>query len=391
LEAIDKGGDITLFSFPLEAESSLGWNNFYGISNYVDQVAGGSIGDYNCGNRTYNGHAGTDFFTWPFGHYLKQNDLVSVIAAAPGTIVGKLDGHADEQCNLNPNLTWNAVYVEHADGSVAWYGHLKEGSLTTKAIGETVQLGEYLGIVASSGFSSGPHLHFEVHAPGGGIIDPYAGECNDLNVPSWWTEQDVYTEMQLNTHLTHDAPPLLGCPSANEATNFQNEFNNLETVYFASYWKDQDPDVIATYTIRDPFGGVYSTWTHQSAEYYSASWWWWNLQMPTIGGEGEWTYNISFNGESHDHYFYLVSPTVGLEEEYYNEFAIGPNPVIDFLKIRGEKRIDELRVYNMNGQLILQESNIQNGLLDVRSLSKGLYAIEIMSSGERALQSFIKD
>jgi len=58
-----------------------------------------------------------------------------------------------------------------ADGSVAWYFHLKNGSVTTKAIGQPIAAGEKLGAVASSGCSSGPHLHFEVHQSGGALID----------------------------------------------------------------------------------------------------------------------------------------------------------------------------------------------------------------------------
>ena len=54
----------------------------------------------------------------------------------------------------------------HADGSVAWYGHMKAGSLTNKAVGQTVSSGEYLGIVGSSGNSTGPHLHFGIRVNG---------------------------------------------------------------------------------------------------------------------------------------------------------------------------------------------------------------------------------
>ncbi|MCZ7670052.1 MAG: M23 family metallopeptidase [Chloroflexi bacterium] len=59
---------------------------------------------------------------------------VSVVAAAPGIIIGKRDGNDDRSCDFNSNQ-WNAVYLRHADGSVAWYGHLKNGSLTAKGDG----------------------------------------------------------------------------------------------------------------------------------------------------------------------------------------------------------------------------------------------------------------
>ena len=54
-------------------------------------------------------------------------------------------------------------------------GHAEKGSLTTKAIGETVNQGEYLGIVASSGCSTGPHLHLEVYDADVQLVDPYEG------------------------------------------------------------------------------------------------------------------------------------------------------------------------------------------------------------------------
>ena len=61
-------------------------------------------------------------------------DQVYVVAAAPGVIVFKQDGNFDRNCGFTGD-PWNAVYVQHADGSVAWYGHMKNGSLTPKAVG----------------------------------------------------------------------------------------------------------------------------------------------------------------------------------------------------------------------------------------------------------------
>ncbi|NNK79976.1 MAG: M23 family metallopeptidase, partial [Flavobacteriales bacterium] len=350
LEQSDRSSIIE-FSLPIQGSEELDWNNIYGISNYVDQVSGGDIGDYNCGQRTYNGHLGTDYFTWPFGHYLKENDLAEVVAAAPGTIIQKLDGMFDEQCDLNATLTWNAVYISHADGSVAWYGHLKEGSLTTKAIGETVEQGEYLGIVASSGFSSGPHLHFEIHDVDNNIIDPYTGSCNSLNTETWWLDQDTYTRMELNTHLTHDEIPEHGCPSEFENPHFQSYFNNSDIVYLVPYFKDQDPSTVVTYTVLNPFGTLYTTWEHSSDQYYNSSWWYWTLQMPLLGGEGTWTFRIQFDGQTYDRLFFLGDPPVGLQTAELPSFSIGPNPAFDILTISGGEDILSYRITDISGRL----------------------------------------
>ncbi len=184
-----------LFEWPIAQNNGLNDYGVHGISNYVDHNAANpnQILDYNCGSRTYDvsgyNHAGTDIFTWPFSWYKMDQDQVKIIAAAAGTILYKSDGNFDKNCSFN-NGNWNAVYVQHADGSVAWYGHMKSGSLTTKLVGQTVAQGEYLGIVGSSGNSTGPHLHFEVYNANNQLIDPYAGNCNSLNAASCWNNNE---------------------------------------------------------------------------------------------------------------------------------------------------------------------------------------------------------
>jgi Peptidase family M23/Putative peptidoglycan binding domain len=53
----------------------------------------------------------------------------------------------------------NLVVVGHRLGYTTWYAHL---SSVTSWVGEQVQGGTRLGYVGSTGYSTGPHLHFEV-------------------------------------------------------------------------------------------------------------------------------------------------------------------------------------------------------------------------------------
>jgi murein DD-endopeptidase MepM/ murein hydrolase activator NlpD len=55
----------------------------------------------------------------------------------------------------------NVVAVLHDDGTIALYGHLHWDSIHVH-IGQHVSRGEALGSSGSTGFSSGPHLHFVV-------------------------------------------------------------------------------------------------------------------------------------------------------------------------------------------------------------------------------------
>ncbi len=176
----------TALNWPIRAAAGFTDCDHYFIAAYVDQnTATGAIADYNCATNTYDGHHGTDIAVWPYGFYKMDHGLVEVVAAAPGTIIGKNDGEFDRNCGAN-TLTANYVIVQHADGSRALYWHMKKNSVTTKAVGQTVSAGEYLGVAGSSGSASGPHLHFEIWTGSTNTtyIDPYSGTCNRFPAPT---------------------------------------------------------------------------------------------------------------------------------------------------------------------------------------------------------------
>ena len=62
----------------------------------------------------------------------------------------------------------NRTVIRHEDGTETWYCHQSRFELTSGS----VEGGELIGYVGSTGNSTGPHLHLEVHPSGGDPINP---------------------------------------------------------------------------------------------------------------------------------------------------------------------------------------------------------------------------
>jgi murein DD-endopeptidase MepM/ murein hydrolase activator NlpD len=59
------------------------------------------------------------------------------------------------------DIAGNHVVVEHADGEYSMLAHLRENSVTVQP-GDEVEQGDVTGECGNSGFSSEPHLHFQL-------------------------------------------------------------------------------------------------------------------------------------------------------------------------------------------------------------------------------------
>jgi murein DD-endopeptidase MepM/ murein hydrolase activator NlpD len=92
------------------------------------------------GGSSYESHEGQD---------IEAEMGTPVTAAASGTVTvaGVQNGYG------------NVVYIDHGNGLQTRYGHL---SRIDAEVGRQITRGERLGLVGSTGRSTGPHLHYEV-------------------------------------------------------------------------------------------------------------------------------------------------------------------------------------------------------------------------------------
>lgn len=92
------------------------------------------------------------------------------IAAPSGTPVGAARAGTVTYAGWSSQGYGNLVRVRHAGGDETWYGHF---SVITVSVGQYVNQGTIVGRIGSTGLSTGPHLHFELHEKGR-TTDPLA-------------------------------------------------------------------------------------------------------------------------------------------------------------------------------------------------------------------------
>lgn len=111
----------------------------------------------------------TSPFGWRFHPVLKVNKLHDGIDIGAPTGANIVAANSGKVVKAEYNTAYgNMVVIDHGGGKATLYGHMSQMLVSA---GDSVTRGQVIGLVGSTGYATGPHLHFSVIVDGS-VTDP---------------------------------------------------------------------------------------------------------------------------------------------------------------------------------------------------------------------------
>ena len=269
-----------------------GQNGEYDFTNHVDvDPRGQSDTDFRGGAYQYDGHTGWDLGP---GGFEAQDDGIEIVAAAGGTVVDAADGHFDRQTTWGANQPPNYVILDHGDGWATWYWHLAEDTVAVE-VGDTVGEGQLLGLMGSSGFSTGSHLHFEVRRHNRPVETMY-------DTAGYWqtSEEPVYepeTLVEVTRSTVQDRLPTYSREGFGRNGVFSTSSGASDLVYAAFQFTHLIAGDVLRWNWIRPDGTTRASLQNTVSGNHRSGYYRWGLTQSYLGGDiGTWTVELEYDG-----------------------------------------------------------------------------------------------
>lgn len=143
----------------------------------TDPAVAKVLGPGYCGSVS-DGPVGSGSFQWPTNNHTlsgydyspSSNHYGIDISGQLGDPVRAADNGVVVYSGWNDWGYGNVIVIDHGNGWQTLYAHLSEIYVGCSA---GVAQGATIGLIGSTGNSSGPHLHFEIMSDGGGKVNPW--------------------------------------------------------------------------------------------------------------------------------------------------------------------------------------------------------------------------
>lgn len=353
------------FSSPVEGN----YLKDYYIIAYVDWSFIG-FQDYNCGNKSYDGHQGTDFVLRSFA---QMDSGVFILAADSGTVVEVADTFYDRNKTLTVIGAGNYIAIKHTNNYYTYYSHMRKKSALVK-VGDVVTKGQRLGFIGSSGYSTDPQLHFEVWNDTMNYVDPFSGPC--ANSTSMWSNQFAYDSVYriMDKGLIPVAPTV---DILRERYPSKQIFTKQDSVI--SFWvQESGVNLGDTFSFRwyDPQGTLTDTF---SSVYTYNSWYYYNwsyIYFPKSGVPGLWHVKYFRNGIQKLDIPFTIQITNSISNDQVKPSVIQSGKQINI----NYPSQYQIRLYDIRGKLMLDRENVQGSVVtDVSDWPAGAYILQFSS------------
>lgn len=282
--------------------------------NFVDLDTGPHLLDFSGGMATINGQTGEDFLLPSFS---VQNIGVPVFAALDGTVAQAVYTDPADHVTSGGTGAGNYVLLNHGAGQGTGYFSQAYGSGDSRyqplRPGQYVKAGTQIGLIGSSGVSTGPHLHFQ-STLNGTIFEPFAGAARPG--PSWWVNQPpLRSEPYVESYAI--SPGTISNPAPNDDLPRQGAFP-LGATQTGCWAVLHNLPASSTFRLRwlRPNGSVYQTdagpltFSGRDTFQRTVRYFWNYTWNPGLDTAGTWHLELAVNGSLVQTAPFLVTGTV---------------------------------------------------------------------------------
>jgi murein DD-endopeptidase MepM/ murein hydrolase activator NlpD len=188
--------------------------------------------------------------TWTHqGKYALDFDMpekTPILAARDGVVTNFADHFTIGGNDASLKAKANFITILHEDGSSAFYGHLYPKGVQVK-IGQILRKGQQIGLSGNTGYSTNPHLHFQIMKP---IIQEQG--VDEPTVPTFFqTESSLKDTLVEQNFYWHEDSPLSRIPFiSKDYVKICNDFNDKGEVFNCNAVRQKGNLVVQLYVFK---------------------------------------------------------------------------------------------------------------------------------------------